>query len=71
MDAKVRFFLIRQDVEDVPTRSPALEGGIGEGLREDGVDDVLLQKQLTAPGIVDDVGDGGGGSGAPTGLNAL
>lgn len=71
MHAEVCILLLGQDLEDPPPRGPALEGGVRQGLAENDVDDLLSQKQLPAPLVLDDAGDGGGGGRPRLGVGAL
>lgn len=68
MDGEVRILRLGEEAEDPPARGAALEGGIGQGLGEDGVDELLAEKQLAAARVLDDVCDGGGGGGARLGV---
>lgn len=71
MDAKVGFFLLRENLEDSPSGSTALESCVGDGLVEDGVDDLLAEQELAALGILNDVGNGGSSGGPLLGVGAL
>lgn len=71
VNAEVCILLLGQDLQDPPASSPALDGRVGQGLSEDSVDDLLAQQQLAALGVLDDVGDGRGSSGASLGVGTL
>lgn len=58
MDAEVGFLLSCEYAKDLPSSSSALQACISQCLSENNVDNLLSQKQLSALGILDNVGDG-------------
>lgn len=71
MNAKVGLFLLREDLEDTPSSGTTLEGGVGDGLIEDSVDNLLAQQQLAALCVLDNVRYGGSRGGALLCVGAL
>lgn len=71
MNAEVGLFLLREDLEDTPSSSTTLEGGVGDGFIEDGVDNLLAQQQLAALCVLNNAGYSGGRGGALLCVDAL
>lgn len=71
VNTEVGLLFLGEQLENLPAGGAALQAGIGEGFGEDNGNDLLTQQQLAAFGVLDDVGDGGGGGAALPGLGAL
>ena len=71
MNTKVGFLLLSKDLENAPARGTAFEGGVGESLSEDGVDNLLAEQQLSTLCILDNVGNGRGSGRARLGIGVF